>query len=698
MIYGTISDSLVVSPDEWQARDALRYLPKVMKHGGNSGTKSNRGKFYINCVAAFDIETTTIDLPDGPQAFMYVWQLQINNGLTIVGRYWTEFNELLQHWATYLKPGWRLVLWVHNLSYEFQFLSGIYPFRPSEVFSIEARKVLYCKMYEHFEFRDSYLHSNMSLDLFTSKMGTKHRKLVGTLDYDKTRYPWTPLLSDELPYMVNDVVSLVEAIQIEMDHDNDTLYTIPKTSTGYVRRDVRKAMRRVKHTYCREIAPDYEQYYMLREAFRGGNTHANRYYAGDTIHNVKSIDISSAYPFVLCTCKFPIKPFQYCGQLNKEELDTIIFERGKAVLMRVQLWDVDLKDELCGCPYLTMDKCRHVISPVVDNGRIVKAKYLETTITDVDYRIIDNMYKYSDFYVLDAYKSGYGMLPIPLREEVISYYSAKTRLKGVEGKEVLYGKAKAKLNSIYGMMAQNPVKQTIDFIDGEFIEQDVPESELLEKANKKAFTVYQWGVWCTAFARYMLQIGIDATGHDFVYCDTDSVKYKAGNPEIEKRIEQINKEREQIARTCDAWATDPAGHEHFMGVFEDETDKNGNNYEKFKTMGAKKYIYQYPGGPIKCTIAGVEKAKGGPELEEKGGFEAFKEGFTFEDAGGTESIYNDLESPIDLNIDGHALEITRNVVIQKSTYTLGLTADYKRILEYSRRIILHDLKAHGIIY
>lgn len=707
MIYGTISDSLVVSSDDPKALDALRGLPVLRKHGGNTGTKANKGKFILDCIAAFDTETTTIDLPDGPQAFTYVWQLQVNEGLTIIGRTWSDLFDLLRYWDLYMPSGCWLVIWVHNLSFEFQFMSGVYPFRPSEVFAIESRKVLYCKMFDRFEFRCSYLHSNMSLDAFAKKWNTKHRKLVGDLDYTVTRYPWTPLKDDELPYMVNDVVVLVEAIRAEMEAEKVNLYTVPKTSTGWVRNDVKKAMRKVRYGYVREMQPTYEQYRALREAFRGGNTHANRYYSGDTLHNVASVDESSAYPFVLCCCKYPISPFFDCGSCTQAEVEKLIDVRQKAVLMRIALWDIDLADPWQGCPYLTVDKSRNVRGAVVDNGRIMKADYLETTVTDVDFQIIRKMYHWSSFYGIQVWKARYGMLPPTLREEIEKYYSMKTGLKDVEGMETYYQKSKARLNSIYGMMAQNPVKQSIRYELGEFLEGDKPEEDLLAATARRAFTCYQWGVWCTANSRKMLQDGIDACGRDFVYTDTDSVKYRKGNPAIESRLEEINEERRERALKYSAWANDPTGTPHYMGVFESE-----GVYQEFKTLGAKKYVYRKRSTDfLSCTIAGVSKKavldeKGRPikgrtyagdELERAGGIEAFKEGFTFRLAGGTESIYNDIPGePIRLHIDGHELPITSNVVIAPSTYTVGLTAEYKRILE-DASTILKTMHLHGIL-
>lgn len=107
-----------------------------------------------------------------------------------------------------------------------------------------------------------------------------------------------------------------------------------------------------------------------------------------------------------------------------------------------------------------------------------------------------------------------------------------------------------------------------------------------------------------------------------------------------------------------------------MGVFESE-----GCYERFKTLGAKKYVYEQ-NGKLHITIAGVNKKTGAEEL---GKIENFEEGFTFYAAGGTESVYND-NIRIILNRDGHHLEIRDNIVIKPSMYTIGLTAEYKAIL------------------
>ena len=635
--------------------------------GNPHGRKKN--KRYCDAVCAFDIEAST--LPDLDQAIMYIWQFQLDETVTVIGRTWDEFLTFLRNVREAIRPK-VLVIYDHNLSYEFAFLAGIYDFQPDEVFAVDYRKVLKCTMFDTFEFRCSYLHSNMSLSAFLKKMGVEDQKL-SDYDYSKVRYPWTELTEEELHYCVNDVRGLVQAIKREMALDKDTLYTIPLTSTGYVRRDCKRAMEEFNHQQLMEMLPDPDVYRMLRRAYRGGNTHANRWYAGDIVPGVYSMDLSSAYPACMIDFKFPMKAFFREGAVTLERVCELIYKKHKAVLMDICFYDVRLISRYNGCPYLARDKCRNIQGGRYDNGRILQADYLETTITDIDLKIILSQYDFSACNPFNVYWARYGKLPKPLRDTVIKYYRLKTELKQNPGepydpeKEYFYFRAKNKLNSLYGMCSQDPCKDSIDFTGGKFQERNEPVEDLLKRSYKKAFLSYAWGVWVTCWCRWLLQRGIDAAGDNFIYCDTDSVK-TIGPLDMS----EFNAEMKALSEKNGGYADDPSGRRHYLGVFENETP---HGLEKFSTLGAKKYCY-VEDGKLHITIAGVSKKKGAEEL---GKIENFREGFIFRAAGGTESVYND-----DVNFpyfaEGHWVTITPNVMIRDSTYELGITEEYRRIL------------------
>ena len=624
---------------------------------------------YLDVVCAFDIETTR--LPEIEQSFMYLFAIQIGPDITIFGRTWEEFFHFCQGVRKALSDRW-LVLAVHNLSYEFQFLKGWYAFEPDEVFATESRKVLKCTMFDCIEMRCSYMLTNMSLDLFLKKMNVENKKLSGEMfDYSKIRFPWSPITHYEMEYMQNDVKGLVQALTRMMVADGDDLGSVPLTSTGYVRRDMKAAMKGYNHKQLREMLPDADVYRLLREAFRGGNTMSNRFYTDLITENVSSYDMVSSYPNVMLTERFPMTRF-YKERADWKHLKSLLASSWAACLFRVSFENIRLSDKDCGCPYIPKDKCRDLIKAKNCNGRILNAEHLEITLTDIDFRIILGMYEWDDMYISDLYVSTYGKLPKPIRETIMQYYRVKTELKGCDpdGDDYLYyTKNKEKLNSTYGMTVEDPCKDRVIFQDNQYIEEFRSIEEMLAEHNRTAFLSYAWGVWVTAWARKNLQNGIDAAGYDFVYCDTDSVKVEG-----DLDLTEINATAEKKAKDAGAWAADRNGEVHYMGVYESEGYEKPN---RFSTMGAKKYVLQDSKGDLHITIAGVDKRKGGKELKK---LENFREGFVFTEAGGTESIFND---DVEMTIirEGRSLEIRDNVVIRDSTYTLGITQEYRDILD-----------------
>lgn len=659
--------------------------------GQKGNRKSQKKKIsYKDYVCAFDIETTRI--PQTDDTVMYIWQFcllgDLENSVTLYGRTWTEFKDFLHTLNNLMNEDERLLIFIQNASYEFQFLRGIFQFDAEDVFCMKSRKILKFNIGKC-EFRCSYLQTNMSLKAFLKKTEAKHQKTE--LKYSKERYWYTELNEVELRYCLNDVTGLCEAMYIQMLRDGDNVYTLPLTSTGYVRRDVRAAMRTMPKGYIYNIAPDYATYQELREAFRGGDTHANRFYA-DVLLTAKqnglihSADRSSSYPAVQCNNEYPISRFYDLKDPTFNKVMELIEVRGRAVLARVKITHLELADITFGCPCLSKSKCRNVIEAELDNGRILSADYLETTITDIDLAIILKEYKFETIEFSDVKHARYGRLPQCMIDVILKYYRKKTALKDVEGEDYFYTKAKNKLNAGYGMCAQDPMKENIVFEDEDYKPKpfDNPTEEM-DNHNKRAFLSYSWAPWVTAWARYRLHEGIwlvhETKGAVFLYCDTDSIKY-IGDVDFGK----YNRERIAESKKSGGYATDPRGNVHYMGVFEQEKDMCA-----FKTLGAKKYCYIDTEGELHLTVAGVGKMAGVTELEKNGGIHAFNVGFTFREAGGLEAKYNDMkcgECKYVTSPDGEEHRVTSNVTLKESTYKLSLAQDYSDLLEGIERISL----------
>lgn len=696
---------------EWSTVDPLFLagVPDAARPQGNNGTKTKRE--FLDIITAFDIETSRV--PNHEQSVCYHWQMQIGlESDTIRGRELWQFRSMLDKFVKVIPKGKTLIIYVHNLSYEFHFLRAVFPeWGADDVFSLKPRKPVKVKAYGgRIEFRCSYALTNMSLGEWTKKMGVEHQKLDGDdFDYSAIRYPWTPMTDRQLDYCQNDVVGLVEALTKQLEIYGDTLATIPLTSTGYVRRDVKRTMRNWSYYGLQAVQPSDEVYVALREAFRGGDTHANRYYAGVILSGVYSADKSSAYPDACVNYEFPMGSFRPAIRKTIAWVNSLQ-KLHRALLMRLRFTVLRLRDDYDPCPYISFAKVRgvKVWECRLDNGRVLYAPSAETTITDIDWEIIKNQYVWDNVEVLDLWETRYGFLPDVLRDLIISYYEDKTRLKDVEGQEVYYGKAKALLNSIYGLQAQDPCKSNTvydpDNPDLFSVEEgDIPA--LLAKSRRQPYGTYQWGVWCTAIARRELRTMITAAGDRFVYCDTDSVKYVGG---IDSTLDKYNGRKIKQSKGSGAYADDPAGTRHYMGVFEFD-----GHYDRFVTLGAKKYAYEDDKG-LHITVAGVGKRKGAEELKAAGGLEAFRpavwdmtpsgryrrdaegnkillEGMVFRAAGGTEAVYND-HTNMELDIDGHKLYVGPNIYLRESTYTLGVTTDYLEIIQNAELVrgIIHE--------
>lgn len=668
---------MIITIDEVKAELIMQADVITDKRGNRNGAPK---KCYLDLITCFDIETSKVvtGYKDGKaeyQSFMYIWQFQLGPYTTIIGRTWEEFDKFVNFLIMNLPDKVNLVCYVHNLSYEFQFLSGVYRFKSNEVFAVKSRKILKAVLKERIEFRCSYLLTNMNLDRFLKQMGVEVQKKIGQLDYDIVRYPWTELKDSELDYCVSDVQGLYQGLEKMMEKDGDNLITIPLTSTGYVRRDCKKAMRSYPFKDLQMTLPPFELFELLVEEFRGGDTHANRYYIAEKMTDVVSYDKSSAYPAYQVLYDFPV------GKWKKKEnpsLDMLIDleEKGNALIFRISLYNVRLRDKHFPDPYISISKCNEIYNRTNDNGRVLDAEYLNITLNDLDFMIISEIYDWDSCVITDLYYCKYGVLPAPLLEQVKEYFNRKTSLKGNEQEEYYYMKSKNKLNSIYGMTAQNPVRENIFFNGVDYKVEKLTREERKKRYNKslrKAFLSYAWACWTTAGERTELYKGIKLAYETEcipIYWDTDSVKCKY-TPDLSK----LNNDIMRRAKEKNGYAADMNGKTHYLGVWE----KDGE-YEEFKTLGAKKYVYR-KGGKLYTTIAGVVKAKGGEELEKYGGIDAFAEGFIFNDAGGKDIIYNDTNYGIYKTDDGHEIEITRNAVIKDSTYELGIAGEFRRLLE-----------------
>lgn len=585
--------------------------------------KNNKKLTYYNIECSFDIETNSTYHKGEKVAFMYIWAFGIAD-LKIYGRTWEEFQSLMELISVIfeLEKDKRILCYIHNFSFEFQFMRKYFEW--TEVFAISERKPIKALTNLGIEFRDSYILSGFSLAKTAENLSSHSiEKMTGDLDYSLLRTKDTPLSEEEMKYVENDIVIILYYINEQIEQYGD-LHKVPLTNTGRVRKYVerncyytnsnhRKSSRGKYHRYrklMQSLTLTTSDYMIAKQSFQGGFTHANSHYTGQTLENVTSIDFTSSYPAVMLAELFPMSKAEYVEVKDTDHflelLKTyhVIFE---ATFTNIQ---TTIEQE----NYLSESKCRDIEKPIINNGRIFRADKLTTTITEIDFSIIRKAYQWDSFNISNVHIFQKGYLPKSIIESVLELYKDKTELKGVEGKEVEYGLAKGMLNSVYGMSVTDIVRDETDYINDEWESTPPLIGNEIEKYNdkKNRFLFYIWGVYITAYARRNLWTGILNIGDDYVYSDTDSIKllnYEKHLPYIEKYNEVIIKKMELM---CDYYKLDVndlkpkniQGIEKPIGVW----DYEGTS-EKFKTLGAKRYL-TLTDNKLELTVAGLSKKNG----------------------------------------------------------------------------------------
>lgn len=655
-----------------------------------------------NTIYTFDIETTSYLILDGeqipaedylkldedqredslPMACMYVWQFSINDTV-YYGRTWDEFRSFLDRLEENCdKPK---IVFVHNLSFEFQFICQ--QLKIKSVMSRKSRKVMSCDLADYnIKFRCTLFMSNVKLAYLPKIFNLPVEKMDGDLDYTKMRTPATPLTEKELGYCEHDCLVVYEYIKVELQTYN-RVDKIPMTSTGKVRKELQKLV--MKDPYYRRLVGNAinirpSVYNMLIESFAGGYTHANYMYTDEVLENIDSYDETSAYPYVLVTCKFPMKAFQECHIKTREEMLPEY-----AYLLRVKFTNIKCKYYN---NFISASKCSWIVGGQMDNGRIIKAKEITITLTDIDFKFILDTYDCESYEITQSFCALYNYLPLKFVNFILEKYVNKTKFKNVKGKELEYAKEKNKFNSLYGMTVTNMIRDEVEFTNEKgWIETPLTDVNIFDKLIKekeKAFLSFAWGVWVTAYARDNLLRRVVDLDQYVVYCDTDSIKcvqgydHKVFDEYNKTVVEKIKNVSEILNIPFEKYSpTDSKGIPHLLGVFECETGKGRKyTYDKFITQGAKKYCVEID-GEIEVTVSGVPKS--GAKCLKR--IEDFRDDlvFDYEYTHKNMIMYNDDQKPfalMDYNGVKYLVKDKTGCCILPTTYELGKAMEYADLL------------------
>lgn len=657
-------------------------------------------------------------------AVPYIWQFGCNDTVY----YGREFKDVALMLKAISDVNIHKFVYVFNLSYEMQFLIDVIEdnnWTITNMCARDVRKPIQFTIKElNITFRCAYMLTNLSLEKAAAKY-TDVAKAVGELDYNIPYSPLSDIPPKALHYCEMDIITLYKIIENFRDKQGyNHIVSIPLTETGAVRRSLREY---VDYYYLKNmwrLVPEEHMYCTLMLAFQGGLTHGNAINTniifavdlkGDDIFNcsgIWSFDFTSSYPYVMCCFKFPSEPF---FSISKNEIER--YKDKYCFIMDITLKNIRAVKHN---HYLSFSKLTDVdhgsegdYKRILDNGRVVQLKSCRCVVTNYDLECIKLCYDceitYNHIWVSYAKR---------LDKRVISFildrYNVKTELKHISEDDERYDyyrKCKSEINSCYGMAVTNALKSGVEWsinqgwfghgFDDIVIDKQGNKVRFIDKKlgeMKKSYSTlffYATGVFVTSIARWNLYrciCGIQGDDgktldNDVIYYDTDSIKgindrvysvVKKYNNEVFNRIDEaasdlgIDKNKFMPA--------DVNGVRHPLGVFDDET-KNGLHTE-FITMGAKKYCYRDYKGVLHMTVSGVRKAAVSGLNDD---IRNFKKGLVFDYKTADKLIhyYDDNQQQFDyVDVSGNVYHSTQrhSIILQPTTYTLGITPDFESYL------------------
>lgn len=632
---------------------------------------------------------------------------------------WVEWMKLLIILYS-LNTDDRMVVYIHNASYD---LSYLIPYIQRDLPGYENKsgimdgKKIIVYQQPPFEFRCTYLLTGKSLEMWGKDFDVEHKKKIGMYDYNKIIFPDTPLSDQEQQYIENDVICMEECFAKQLEFTKDNVATIPLTATGYVRRDLRTACNNdyYRNNYFNNSILNAESYLFCLNSYAGGYTHNNRFLRSTVqVGPIGHRDFRSHYPTQIRCYPLPFGKAEVYYDCTKKyhrkrhgdirinqilDLHPRFYTISKILITKCELININE----CSMPFMQRSKMFQLADNsrlICDNGRLLKmirgsfVTYLDT----YTLQIISEQYNL-EYEVIKVYRFKNKMCPDCISGVIDQYFAGKTNYKmEVKRCAAEYGEgslpwlnasihmmlSKNRLNAIYGCMATNPLKDDymMDFrADPEEPIVHNSKYSTLEEieaglqvyyGKRNSFLPYQVGCAVTSLARFELYQYIKCIGYDKVlYCDTDSIFYFK-DPEVEKRIEALNKEKHKTA----AFIVSASGDRIYYDVFEAEPD-----ITHFKGLHSKCYGV-VENGRLKITIAGIpartitgmsgedpiylsrEAELSGAVTDPVKALDNLKTNFEFKTNTGTTALYRWTEPHKEM-INGHEIDTAGGCIINK---------------------------------
>ena len=649
--------------------------------------EADKRRIFCEDIFTFDIETTSFFYDIDKKPFLYhpgedpdywcginagglpyLWQFGVNDHY-YYGRDFADFYRLLEDFPDNMK----IRIFVHNLSFEWNWMDGL---TWNKVFAKSPHKPIKasCAEFPNIEFLCTLSLENMSLADWGDTLGIP--KLVGFLDYNRMRTPFTPLTDEELQYGQRDLEVMYAGLKRELE-TYGSVWKLPMTSTGKIRMVCKELLlcENEYRNFIKKLVP--ENPYMYRTSmlvYAGGYTHGNRCFVNRTVYNDDGkhgghYDYTSSYPFEMVVGKMPMTTWEYVAKKIPDD------SRFEDYAYKMHLIFKDLRSELQNT-YIPFSHCECVL-PVLDNGRVRKAKQCELWCTEQDWQIIKQAYSWSSVEVVEMWEARKDYLPKKFVEYVLELFALKANDP----------KYKPFVNGLYGMCVTALLQSEVEWNDedGEWHIHRITEEKVIEHLEKlrrfkdnRYFLNYDWGVWISNGSRVRLwnDLIIPYDKH-VIYADTDSIftdialDVSAYNKNIDERLKKVCD-----IRGLDFEKTRPyskkKGYKTPLGQLTIEPE-----WTEFKTLGAKKYCERWKSdGKLHLTISGVSKDAVSLLKDD---INNFRDGFVFDkdepDVHKLMHTYFDSQPDITFP-DGYVSHQRRGVNLRPNGYRLSLDASF----------------------
>lgn len=620
-------------------QEGVALIVDAVKNAGIKSFGNKHKRNYSNTFLTFDIETTKLTnslwfdgLAEKYHYFNYTnaWAVY-GDDFFILGREASEYFEMCDAVARLLDDLY-IVVFVHNLAFELNNLIDYFSAteRYEDAFFRNASTPLYVRNH-CFEYRCTAQLTHKSLQQIGKDIG--YEKLKEVYDYNRIISPRDELSENDINYSYRDVRILFLKMREEIKryaaqtHKPENPNILPLTQTGFVRNDIKKNFSQTKagKILLENTALDYDLYKFIRPAFYGGNVHANFRIIGKKLLRAKNkpmlhVDITSAYPWAICTKKFMLHLHHVDEPIDEFTLRSWLRRKDFGIIADITLYNVKLKPK--HIPYIPYDEYAvksACINGVQENGKLVCCDAIRITLNETDIKLAYDCYDIGELIVNECYTGIKKRLPYSIVKTVVDYFCAKTELKDVETGDptedayiaYCYTLKKQMLNGIYGLFA-TALENFTYTVDPKTLE--VKPSE--EPEYKSASVLpYQIALQVTAYVREvtvtMCNFLCETSGCEFWYTDTDSIfclDCAAAREYVEKWNAARIAELEELQKLYfDIIPTNPKGKKQYLGSLSIEHDVE--HAVEFATIGAKRYYIGYDDGTYDITFSGLRATK-----------------------------------------------------------------------------------------